>query len=87
MNLNEWKKYTNYDYFKGKYLHKNESYNKELEKSVFNEIIDYREKNNHNYSYPSETDIIKVNNKDELKNLLKEEPLVIVQVMDKMCQD
>jgi hypothetical protein len=33
--LNEWKKYTNYDYFKGKYLHKNESYNKELEKSVF----------------------------------------------------
>lgn len=76
--LNEWKKYTNYEYLKEKYFYQYEKYNKEIEKLIFNEIIDYREKNNNRYPYPSETDIIKVNNVDELKNILKEESLVII---------
>ena len=76
--LGEWKKYTNYEYLKEKYFNQYEKYNKEIEKSIFNEIIDYREKNNNRYPYPSETDIIKVNNADELKNILKKESLVII---------
>lgn len=76
--LNEWKKYTNYKYLKEKYFYDYEKYNKEIEKSIFNEIIDYREKNNNRYSYPSETDIIKVSNSDELKNILKEDSMVII---------
>ena len=78
--LNEWKKYTNYEYLKEKYFYQYEKYNKEIEKLIFNEIIDYREKNNNRYPYPSETDIIKVNNVDELKNILKEESLVIIDL-------
>ena len=85
--LDEWKKYCNYDYFKDQYFSKKEiNCNRpNIQKSICNEIIDYREDNKSKYLIPSETKIIKINNKIELEKILEKDDLCFIDSYFKNC--
>ena len=77
--LDKWKKYTNYEYFKENYLVLNcDGIPMDIKKSLFNEIIDYREAKKSNYLIPSENDILIINNENEITNILKNTQLAII---------
>ena len=80
--LDKWKNYTNYDYFKKNYLAKYKYSQKVLlniQKSLINEIIDYREIKNYRYPIPTENDIF-IGNIDKIKNILKNNQLAIIDL-------
>ena len=79
--LDKWKKYTNYDEIKEKYL-VNNYYNmtKDIKKSLFNEIIDYKEINKKIYLLPSENESLKNINEHEIINMLKKNQLALIDL-------
>ena len=86
--IDEWKNYSNYEYFKKNYLENNKNilnkYSQDYKKLI-KEIIDYREKHKNRYKFPSESSIIKANNEKELRNILKNGPLVLVNYSFQSC--
>ena len=74
--LNEWKKYSNYDKIKEKYL-KNEK-ESDNETKIINEIIDYREENENTFKLPKIERILNINKKEELDAIVEFYSLVII---------
>ena len=72
--IDEWKKYTNYEFIKNKYFFENSNIEKN-KNSIYKEIINFKEK----YKYTiSEADIIIIKNKTELTSILQQESLGFV---------
>ena len=71
--IDKWKKYSNYDNIKNKYLENNE----ENKHSIINNLINYHAKNKYNYSEILNIDI-KDFKKNELESFLKTNSLVLI---------
>ena len=77
--IDEWKNYSNYENIKNKYFNEiNPKINSKQKNIIIKEIIDFREENKFKYKYLSATKAIEVKDELELKNILKNEKLILV---------
>jgi len=77
--IDDFKKFSDYEYFKNNYFHDNNNYiPRDIKKEIFNEIIEYREQNKSKKFSNWKNKIIITDNKDELKTIIKNEPLVLI---------
>ena len=77
--LDEWKMFSNYDYFKDKYFFQveNNRFFPDVKKSIYKEIIEYREIYKNKRILPNEENIITIDKKDESKNIFQMDPILL----------